>query len=95
MPKTAVEAAVAEIQKTATPVHRSPKSSDIRNVATHDRQQRRRDRQDHGRRLPARSATGAITVEEGKSLETEATVVEGMQFDRGFLSPNFVTNADD
>ncbi len=37
---------------------------------------------------------GVITVEEAKSLETELEVVEGMQFDRGFVSPYFVTNTD-
>ena len=37
---------------------------------------------------------GAITVEEAKGIETTLEVVEGMQFDKGYLSPYFVTNAE-
>ena len=90
----AVDAAVSQIQKLATPIDEKSKS-EIKQVASiagnND--------PEIGNVLADAFAkvgkNGVITVEEGRSNETTVDVVEGMQFDRGFLSPHFVTNQDD
>ena len=90
--KKAVEAAVAEIDKQAKKIDGK---KDIQNVAAISANN------DHsiGKIMADAMETvgkdGVITVEEGKSLETYVDVVEGMQFDRGYLSPNFITNPDE
>ncbi|QDS89158.1 60 kDa chaperonin 5 [Rosistilla ulvae] len=90
----AVDMVTAAIQKLSTPISEKSKA-EIRQVATiagnND--------PEIGRVLADAFAKvgkdGVITVEEGRSNETTVDVVEGMQFDRGFLSPHFVTNQDE
>ncbi len=55
---------------------------------------RQGDRRDDRPRHAEGGNEGVITVEEAKTAETELDVVEGMQFDRGYLSPYFITNAE-
>src|SRR5262249_54070812 len=90
--RKAVDAASAEIKSLAKPVKGK---EDILNVAAISANNDAEIGKIMADAFEKVGKDGVITVEEGKSLETEVTVVEGMQFDRGFLSPNFVTNVDE
>lgn len=90
----AVEAVVEELKRLAKPVNGKDKKS-IETVATIAGNN---DKEIGGKLAEAFlrvGADGVITVEEGRQTETTVEFVEGMQFDRGFLSPHFVTNEDD
>src|ERR671928_205600 len=88
---TAVEAVVADIQKRSKKVSTNDEIAQVGTISANG------DRE-IGRMLAEAMQKvgneGVITVEEAKSLETELDVVEGMQFDRGYISPYFITNAD-
>ncbi len=87
----AVEAVVKDIEKRSKKVSTNDEIAQVGTVSANN---------DHeiGRMIAEAMQKvgneGVITVEEAKSLETELDVVEGMQFDRGYISPYFVTNAE-
>ncbi len=89
----AVEAVTAKLSKMAEPINLS-KKTDITNIAAISAN----NDYDIGKIMADAfmklGKDGVITVEEGKGLTTNVEFVEGMQFDRGFLSPNFVTDQD-
>ena len=86
-----VEAVVAELKKIARPTQ---SEQEIEQVGTISANADRTVGEILARAMTEVGKDGVITVEEAKGLETELKVVEGMQFDRGYLSPYFVTNAD-
>src|SRR3954453_10684112 len=92
--RKAVDAVVENLKKQSRPIDASRKD-DIANVASISANNDREIGNIMADAFARVGKDGVITVEEGKSLKTEIDVVEGMQFDRGFLSPNFITNPDE
>jgi chaperonin GroEL len=87
----AVEAVVKEIEKRSKKVSTN---DEIAQVGTVSANNDREIGQMIAEAMQKVGNEGVITVEEAKSLETELDIVEGMQFDRGYVSPYFVTNAE-
>ena len=86
----AVETAVSEIAKMSKPVEDSKAVAEVASISANEAAvgQLIADAMDKVGR------DGVITVEESKSLDTELDVVEGMQFDKGYISPYFITDSD-
>ena len=87
----AVETVVEELKKNSKKVTSNDEIAQVGTISANGDQEIGRFLAEAMKRV---GNEGVITVEEAKSLETELDVVEGMQFDRGYISPYFITNAD-
>jgi chaperonin GroEL len=86
-----VEAVVAELKKISKPVNDKKGVSDVATISAH---MDRKIGDLISECMEKVGKDGVITVEEAKSTETDYKVVEGMQFDQGYISPYFITNPD-
>ena len=89
--EAAVEAVIEDLQKRTKKIH---STAEIAQVGTISANGERAIGEMIAKAMEKVGHESPITVEENKSLETELDVVEGMQFDRGYLSPYFITNAE-
>lgn len=87
----AVESVIADVKKRSKKVSTSQEIAQVGTISSNGDEQIGKDISDAMEKV---GSEGVITVEEAKGLATELDVVEGMQFDRGYTSPYFVTNAD-
>ncbi|HWW47576.1 MAG TPA: chaperonin GroEL [Xanthobacteraceae bacterium] len=87
----AVEAVVADLQKNSKKITSNDEIAQVGTISANGDTEIGKFLADAMKRV---GNEGVITVEEAKSLETELDVVEGMQFDRGYISPYFITNAE-